>query len=265
MPPRAWVANWRSETLDVVTESLMLAGGPADENTVVKRRVISVIQSRMEDVAVGDVVNRNPDAQKGWFRVVEISTLFNGELQLSDETELVTIAATNMDIVGVQVFDEVEIDANGLLVAAAPAPVMIAPAAAAAPIAAAAPAAPVSGQPSAPAAAESSAEAKPLTIGSQIMRDVDQLTTVANLLDSLDFESAPEIEVRTEPLPGAKAAAPAPAPPPERAPKPAIPEPVMPDGAVPVFGDTLPDKPSYKNPVVVAQGDKPLPKRRQAA
>lgn len=54
------------------------------------------------DAQVGDIVNRNPDAEKGWFEVADISTLFNGDLQLADVSTYVTITGRDNDLIGVQ-------------------------------------------------------------------------------------------------------------------------------------------------------------------
>jgi len=64
----------------------------------VKRRAIQVIKSRLEDVEVGDIVNRNPDAELGWFLVDAISILFNGHIQLADDTEQLTVSGGHKDI-----------------------------------------------------------------------------------------------------------------------------------------------------------------------
>jgi hypothetical protein len=68
----------------------------------VHRRIIKTAKVRIVDSQVGDIVNRNPDAEKGWFQVAEIKTLFNGDLQLADETSYVTITGGDNDLIGVQ-------------------------------------------------------------------------------------------------------------------------------------------------------------------
>lgn len=67
-----------------------------------QRRIIKTAKVRIVDSQVGDIVNRNPDAEKGWFEVAEINTLFNGDLQLVDETSYVTITGGDNDLIGVQ-------------------------------------------------------------------------------------------------------------------------------------------------------------------
>ncbi len=64
---------------------------------------------RIEDVGVGDVVNREPDSQTGWFEVAEATSLFNDDIQLADRTELLTISGPFFTIVGVQFVSEAEV------------------------------------------------------------------------------------------------------------------------------------------------------------
>ncbi len=64
---------------------------------------------RIEDVGVGDVVNREPDSQTGWFEVAETTSLFNNDIQLADRTELVTVSGPFFTIVGVQFVSEAEV------------------------------------------------------------------------------------------------------------------------------------------------------------
>ncbi len=249
----------------------MSLAATADTSNV-KRRSIKVIKTRLEDVVVGDAVNRHPDAEMGWFVVHGISTLFNGHLQLADETEQLTVSGTHNDMVGLQLVEEVELDDRGVLAPPAPA-IIAAPAvqmpaapeqstpavttpqpAAPQPTAAPQPAAP---QPAAPqtsdspidAAAESAAAAEVAT-GMQTPPGVPtgvNLALVAELLEDLDVGDAPIITTEAAP------------------PEPEVPAKVaMPEGAIAVYGDTLPETPSYKNPVVVPEGTL-LPRRSRAA
>ncbi len=73
------------------------------------RRIIKTAKVRLVDAQVGDIVNRNPDAEKGWFQVCEVKTLFNGDLQLADETSYVTITGGDNDLIGVQFAQLIEI------------------------------------------------------------------------------------------------------------------------------------------------------------
>ncbi len=73
------------------------------------------------------------------------------------------------------------------------------------------------------------------------------LALVASLLENLDVGEAPEIstDISNEPIM-------------------AEPAPAIPANAVAVDGGELPDKPSYKNPIVVPEGGM-LPRRSRAA
>lgn len=245
-----------------------------------KRRAIQVIKSRLEDIEVGDIVNRDPDAEMGWFEVDATSILFNGHVQLADVTEQLTVSGNHKDMVGLQLVEEMTLDANGnvpptaapmvmaapgVMPFAAPAPVADAPEEAPAEVEA--PAAPEVEAPPVPAAldveppvevdlaAEAAAaaaiatemDAPPPGAKGRAVPGVD-LALVASLLENLDVgEEAPTIstEISDEPL---------------------LPDPtpVIPEGAVAVDGGALPDKPSYKNPVVVPEGTM-LPRRSRAA
>lgn len=73
------------------------------------RRIIKTAKVRLVDAQVGDIVNRNPDAEKGWFQVAEIKTLFNGDLQVADDSSYVTISGGDNDLIGVQFAQLIEI------------------------------------------------------------------------------------------------------------------------------------------------------------
>ena len=241
---------------------------------------MKVIKSRLEDIEVGDVVNRAPDAEMGWFVVDAISILFNGHIQLADVTEQLTVSGNHQDMVGLQLVEEIHLDQHGQV--AAPAPAMVAapmPAPVAATVTETAPApepdsGPAQGTASAPQAppaaeeptaspqqapsdleAEAAAAAEIATKmdapsgGSRVPPGVN-LALVAELLEDLDVGDAPEITEATAPLD-----TPEPTPPPA---------PVVPEGAIAVYGDELPETPSYKNPVVVPEGTL-LPRRSRAA
>lgn len=57
---------------------------------------------RIEDLGIGDVVNRDPESEVGWFEVAATQVLFNGDLQLADRTALITISGPFYTLVGVQ-------------------------------------------------------------------------------------------------------------------------------------------------------------------
>jgi len=240
----------------------------------VKRRSIQVIKSRLEDIEVGDVVNRDPDAEQGWFLVDAVSVLFNGDCQLADETEQLTVSGNHKDMVGVQLVEEVELDERGILVASAVATTVIAAPMATAPTKsareglstvsdeerpsavqpspavpsalAAKPSEPVDLEAEAAAAAAVATEMDAPAPGAkgQAFPGVD-LALVASLLESLDVGEAPDIatEISDQPM---------------------VAMPVIPENAVAVDGGELPDKPSYKNPIVVPESGM-LPRRSRAA
>lgn len=231
-----------------------------------KRRAIHVIKSRLEDIEVGDVVNRNPDAESGWFTVNEVSTLFNGHLQLADETEQLTVSGDHKDMVGLQLVEELILDERGVIAPVAPA-VVAAPAPAPAPVqppnhdapapetpvAATYDEAPVADEPvdlaaeaAAAAAIATEMDGPPAGVSKGGPPGVD-LALVASLLENLDVGEAPEISTVLSDDPMMP-----------------DPEPVIPPNAVAVDGGLLPDKPSYKNPIVVPEGTM-LPRRGRAA
>ena len=243
------------------------------DRSSVKRRSIQVIKSRLEDIEVGDVVNRNPDAELGWFTVEAVSTLFNGHLQLADDTEQLTVSGGHKDMVGVQLVEEISLDDRGVIAAPEPVVAVAPPAPAPAPEPAPAPApapttsalaptppepAPVPTPPEpAPAgsvdlAAEVAAAAAVATkmpappSPGKAAPNVD-LELVASLLEQLNVGEAPAINAVLGDAP--------------MAPEPA---PVIPANAVAVDGGVLPEKPSYKNPIVVPEGIM-LPRRSRAA
>ena len=234
----------------------------------VKRRSIQVIKSRLEDIEVGDAVNRDPDAEQGWFVVDAISTLFNGHIQLADETEQLTVSGGHKDMVGVQLIEEVELDDRGVIVAAAVATTVVAapttPAATAvstedapeqasdpvpdvpAALAGAAPE-PVDLEAEAAAAAAIATEMDAPTPGAGRGLPGVDLGLVASLLENLDVGEAPEISTEISDAP-------------------MFAEPTIPPNAVAVDGGALPDKPSYKNPIVVPEPEGGmLPRRSRAA
>jgi hypothetical protein len=89
--------------------ALRSTGQRADACTMQKRRLIKVVKIRLADAQVGDVVNRDPTAQEGWFEVASLDTLFNGSLQVADETTYITITGGTFDTIAVQVVAEVDL------------------------------------------------------------------------------------------------------------------------------------------------------------
>lgn len=81
---------------------------------------MKVIRCRIEDIQIGDVVNRDPEAEQGWFQVHATSVLFDGRLQVADKTEQLSLSGLHKDIVGVQLVEEVEVDQYGRIVPTQP-------------------------------------------------------------------------------------------------------------------------------------------------
>lgn len=74
-----------------------------------KRRLVKVVKMRLMDAQVGDIVHRDATAELGWFEVAAKDTMFNGDLQLSDETTYITISGGDYDTIGVQIVTDVEL------------------------------------------------------------------------------------------------------------------------------------------------------------
>ncbi len=65
---------------------------------------------RISDVQVGDVVNKYPEAESGWFVVAQISRLFDGKLQVSDFAQDQAVSGHDFDMIGVQFVAQVSVD-----------------------------------------------------------------------------------------------------------------------------------------------------------
>lgn len=74
-----------------------------------KRRLVKVVKIRLADAHVGDVVNRDATSDEGWFQVAALDTLFNGSLQVSDETTYITITGGDFDTIALQIVTEVDL------------------------------------------------------------------------------------------------------------------------------------------------------------
>lgn len=74
-----------------------------------KRRFVKVARMRIVDAQEGDIVNRLPDAEEGWFAVAKKHRLFNGDIQLSDTTGDNTVSGKDFEIVGVQFVSDAEV------------------------------------------------------------------------------------------------------------------------------------------------------------
>jgi hypothetical protein len=67
------------------------------------RTIVQVARMRIIDVAIGDVMNRDPEATSGWFVVDEIRRLPSGDLNVTGTSTRDSIMGADNDIVGVQV------------------------------------------------------------------------------------------------------------------------------------------------------------------
>jgi len=68
-----------------------------------QRTTVQIAKMRMIDLAVGDEMNSDPDATKGWFVVEGMRRLPSGELNVTNESTKNSIIGEEYDIVGVQV------------------------------------------------------------------------------------------------------------------------------------------------------------------
>jgi hypothetical protein len=68
-----------------------------------QRTFVRVATMRILDLAVGDVVNRDPAASSGWFVVEEIRRLPSGEINVTNASSRGSVMGAPHDIVGVQV------------------------------------------------------------------------------------------------------------------------------------------------------------------
>lgn len=73
-----------------------------------ERKIVHVAMIRIVDIAVGDVMNRDPAAMSGWFVVDEIRRLPSGQLNVTSTSSRDSIMGSDHDIVGVQVPQVVE-------------------------------------------------------------------------------------------------------------------------------------------------------------
>jgi hypothetical protein len=89
--------------------ALRSTGQHVDACAMQKRRLIKVVKIRLADALVGDVVNRDATSQEGWFEVASLDTLFNGSLQVADETTYITITGGTFDTIALQVVTEVDL------------------------------------------------------------------------------------------------------------------------------------------------------------
>ncbi len=76
-----------------------------------QRTVVPIARIRIGDLERGDVVNGRPDAELGGFMVLTKRELPSGELVVSGESSSHTVKGHALDLVGVQVTKQVEVQA----------------------------------------------------------------------------------------------------------------------------------------------------------
>lgn len=68
-----------------------------------ERTFVRIATMRILDLAVGDVVNPEPDARSGWFVIEEIRRLPSGDINVTNTASKGSVMGAPHDIVGVQV------------------------------------------------------------------------------------------------------------------------------------------------------------------
>ena len=68
-----------------------------------QRSIVQVARIRIADAMVGDVVNREPDANRGWFEIDKIEPLHDGSWALLNVETNTSLTGSPLDIIGVQV------------------------------------------------------------------------------------------------------------------------------------------------------------------
>jgi len=79
-----------------------------------QRTIVQVMQVRMTDLRPGDVVNKDHTEPRGWFKVVDIQELPNGDISVIAERSADSMNSAPYDIVGVQLAKAVEIPDSAL-------------------------------------------------------------------------------------------------------------------------------------------------------
>lgn len=73
-----------------------------------QRTIVQVTRMRIIDLAVGDIVNHDPAATKGWFPIEEIRRLPSGDINVTNAATRDSVMVRDYDIVGVQVTKRVD-------------------------------------------------------------------------------------------------------------------------------------------------------------
>ncbi len=79
-----------------------------------QRTIVQVMQVRIMDLRPGDIVNKNHADSRGWFKVIDIQELPNGDVSVIAERASDSMNSAPYDIVGVQLAKAVEIPAAAL-------------------------------------------------------------------------------------------------------------------------------------------------------
>jgi len=74
-----------------------------------RRTIVQVISVRMRDLLPGDIINKNGDQARGWFRVKDLQPLPKGVIAVIAEDEQDSINSAGDDLVGLQVHKVVEV------------------------------------------------------------------------------------------------------------------------------------------------------------
>ncbi len=74
------------------------------------RDIVKVASIRIADAVVGDVVNRDPDSNRGWFEIDNIEPLHDGSWALLNDATNTSITGGPLDIVGLQVLKTTSLD-----------------------------------------------------------------------------------------------------------------------------------------------------------
>lgn len=75
-----------------------------------QRQFAKIARMRISDVQVGDVVNKYPESESGWFVAAQISRLFDGKLQVADFAQDQAVSGNDFDMIGVQFVAQVTVD-----------------------------------------------------------------------------------------------------------------------------------------------------------
>ncbi len=78
--------------------------------TITQRAIVKIASIRVVDAVIGDVVNRDPDSNRGWFEIDNIEPLHDGSWALLNDATNTSITAGPLDIVGLQVLKKTSFD-----------------------------------------------------------------------------------------------------------------------------------------------------------